>query len=96
VQAEQADVVAGVTDDGDLGVRGGGFQPPEETGGADPSGEHGDAHDGQSGKTRAIGARRPASMAVIPAFWPGLPGIAPKLTWSLSRIPLDGTQDTRV
>ena len=58
VEAEQADVVAGVADDGDLGAGGGGFQPPQEAGGADPAGEHGDAHAGQSGNPWAGGARR--------------------------------------
>ena len=44
MQAEQADVVAGVADDCDLGARRGGLQAAQEAGSADAARENGDAH----------------------------------------------------
>ena len=56
-QAEQRDVVAGVPDDGDLGVRGGLLQAAEEARGADAAREHGDAHTQKCVRSRPVPAR---------------------------------------
>ncbi len=79
VQAEQRDVVAGVADDGNLGVRYFRFQPAQEPGGPDSARGHGDAHAGKSGnrpgpvpphprKTAHSTPPRPVKSQV---FWPG-------------------------
>ena len=45
-QAVHPDVIAGVPDDGDLGIGAGGLEPGQEAGSADSSGQGGDAHGG--------------------------------------------------
>src|SRR5215510_10741607 len=59
VQAEQRDVIAGVADDGDLGLGGLGFQPAQEAGGPDPARGHRDAHGRKSGNRPRTPAARP-------------------------------------
>ncbi len=103
VQAEQHDVVAGVADDGDLGVRDCRFQPAQEPGGPDSAREHGDAHAGKSGNRAGPvppHPRKTAQSTVSRAgksqvSGPDLPVIRGKPE-SISRIPLDAMQDTRV
>ena len=69
-QAEQRDVVAGVADDGDLGLGRGPAQAAKETGATDAAREHGDAHN-----CRVWQVPRPA-----PAGPPPPASAAPQLT----------------
>jgi hypothetical protein len=48
VQPEQADVIARIADDGDLGQRRGGLQAAQEARGTHAAGQHGYPHEGKS------------------------------------------------
>jgi hypothetical protein len=62
MQAEEGDVVAGVPDNGDLGIGSFGNEPAQETGTANPARGHGDTHDGKSGnRVRGVPAHPPRS-----------------------------------
>src|SRR5262249_34955113 len=100
VQAKKGDVVAGVAYDGDLGIGSFGYEPAQEAGTPDATRGHGNAHGGKSGnRGRALPAhppgkqRREAGYPVILARVDRV--IFGKFT-SISRIPLDLAQDTRV
>ena len=96
VQAEQADVVSGVADDGDPGRGDRGLQAAQETRGADPAGQHGDSHERKSGRPPAVGPPGRRGQAGIPACPRGLSRHQRARDGPLSRIALDEQQDTRV
>ena len=107
VQAEQGDVVPGIADDGDIGVRGLSLQPAQEARGPDSACQHGDAHGGQSCNPGSAGFREPPGKPVSRGrngpwrcwglkFLGGLSRHQGQEHCALPRIQLDATQDTRV
>ena len=60
-QAVHPDVIAGVTDDSDVGIGAGDLESGEEPGSADSSGQGGDAHGGILPVTQVIGGGGPGS-----------------------------------
>ena len=66
-QAEQRDVVSGVADDGEFGVRGRLFQAAEETRGPHAARQHGDAHTSES--VRPAPGRPPGPLPAVRRAW---------------------------